>query len=103
MARVKFNKLLTQTDALRGDVDTIYFTTDTQCLVMGGKVYGIGNSRLFIGSQLEYEVKAASGQIPFGTIVIINDENTPDIPSDSSETTSILGMAILGKMILGQE
>lgn len=92
MARVKFNKLLTQADALRGDVDTIYFTTDTQCLVMGGKVYGIGNSRLFIGSQLEYEVKAASGQIPFGTIVIINDENT-----------STLGMAILGKMILGQE
>ena len=42
MAHVKFNRALTQENALQGNSDTIYFTTDTQCLIMNGKIYGIG-------------------------------------------------------------
>lgn len=106
MAYVDFNRSLTEAEALKGNKDTIYFTTDTQCLIMGGKVYGIGHSRLFIGSQSEYELKATSGQIPYGTIVIIEEPELPDVPEEdvtTAETTAILGLAVLGKMILGQE
>lgn len=40
MAYVDFDRTLTEAQALQGDVNTIYFTADTQCLIMGGKVYG---------------------------------------------------------------
>lgn len=90
MAYVDFNRSLTEAEALKGNKDTIYFTTDTQCLIMGGKVYGIGPSRLFMGTQEEYAAAAAT--MPLGTIVIIEDNDT-----------AILGTAILGKMILGKE
>ena len=96
MALVKFNRNLTQAEALQGHADTIYFTTDTQCLIMNGKIYGLGHPRLFVGTQSEYE--AAMGRIPYGTIVIIED----DLPT-AAETTAKLGTAILGKMILGQK
>lgn len=101
MAYVDFNRSLTEAEALKGNKDTIYFTTDTQCLIMGGKVYGIGPSRLFVGTQDEYYAAVAAKQIPYGTIVII-DEPEPDLPT-TSETTAVLGLAVLGKMILGQE
>lgn len=95
MAYVDFNRSLTEAEALKGNKDTIYFTTDTQCLIMGGKVYGIGPSRLFMGTQAEYD--AASATMPIGTIVIIEDTAL------STGETAILGTAILGKMILGKE
>lgn len=95
MAQIKFNRNLTQAEALQGNADTIYFTTDTQCLIMGGKIYGLGPSRLFIGTQEEYD--AAAKFIPVGTIVIIEDGAL------SAGDTAILGTAILGKMILGKE
>lgn len=62
---------------------------------MGGKVYGIGPSRLFQGSRAEYEITRAAGLIPNGTIVIITDEG------DSDSTTALLGSALLGAMVLG--
>ena len=95
MAYVDFNRSLTEAEALKGNKDTIYFTTDTQCLIMGGKVYGIGPSRLFMGTQAEYDAAAAT--MPIGTIVIIGDTAL------SAGETAILGTAILGKMILGKE
>lgn len=73
---------------------------------MGGKVYGIGPSRLFIGTEDEYFAAVAANKIPYGTIVIIDEPELPDVPGDdvtTAETTAILGLAVLGKMILGQE
>lgn len=99
MGLVLHDKSKTEAEALLGSKDTIYFTTDTNNIVMDGKIFGIGPSRLFIGTEDEYFAAVASKQIPYGTIVIIEE---PDLPT-TAETTAILGLAVLGKMILGQE
>lgn len=54
-------------------------------------------SSVFSGSQEEYEIAYAAGLIPNGTLVAIMD----DEEGDDITTTSILGQAILGQMILG--
>lgn len=68
------------------------------------------DGKMFIGTKEEYEAAAAT--IQPGTIVIITDESDVEIPptvEDSEQdqepekdsTVAILGMAILGRMILG--
>ena len=49
---------------------------------------------MFIGTTEQYEEADAKGQIAVGTIVFIIDNN-------SAGTTSVLGEAVLGYMILG--
>ena len=46
-------------------------TTDTNNIILNGKIFSIGPSRLFMGSQSDYEAAVSAGQIPYGTIVII--------------------------------
>ena len=46
MAYVNFNRTKTLQDAVSGHSDTIYFTTDTQDIVMDGKTYGGSNVEL---------------------------------------------------------
>lgn len=53
----------------------------------------------FVGTAAEYEVANKAGSISVGTIVYITDDNTDD-NTDSTSTTSVLGQAILGQMIL---
>lgn len=53
-------------------------------------------STTFVGTLEEYKKANQEGKIPVGTIVYITDDE-----SDESETTSVLGVAVLGKMILG--
>ena len=55
------------------------------------------NSRIFIGTQAEYDSAYANNNIAVGALVIILDGS-----ESSSDTISLLGTAILGKMILGQ-
>ena len=54
------------------------------------------NSRVFIGTQTEYNFAYANNNIAVGVLVIILDGS-----ESSSDTISLLGTAILGKMILG--
>lgn len=54
------------------------------------------DSKVFVGTTEEYEAAYAEGTIQTGTIVILTDDNT----ATSSSTTSVLGQAVLGKMIL---
>jgi hypothetical protein len=54
------------------------------------------NSRVFIGTQAEYDSAYANNNIAVGALVIILDGS-----ESSSDTISLLGTAILGKMILG--
>ena len=58
----------------------------------------IWNTRIFIGTQEEYEAAYKEGKILAGTIVII-EENT----ATGGATTAKLGVAVLGQMILGKE
>lgn len=98
---VKHCKNKTEQEALTLSVDnpnTIFFTTDTNSIVIGGKIFGIGPSRLFIGSQSDYDTAVSAGQIPYGTIVIIEEE-----PAADAGVSAVLGVAVLGKMLLGQE
>ena len=98
---VKHCKNKTESEALTLSVDnpnTIFYTTDTNSIIIGGKIFGIGPSRLFIGSRSDYDTAVSAGQIPYGTIVIIEEE-----PALDAGVSAVLGVAVLGKMILGQE
>ena len=71
---VKHCKNKNEQDALALSTDNpnaIFFTADTNSIILGGKIFGIGNSLLFMGSQSEYDAAVQTGQIPYGTIVII--------------------------------
>lgn len=99
---VKHCKNKTEQEALALSIDnpnTIFFTTDTNSIIIGGKSFGIGHSRLFIGSRSDYNTAVSAGQIPYGTIVIIEEEE----PAVDAGISAVLGVAVLGKMILGQE
>lgn len=99
---VKHCKNKTEQEALTLSVDnpnTIFYTTDTNSIIIGGKIFGIGPSRLFIGSRSDYDTAVLAGQIPYGTIVIIEE----DEPTSDAGISAVLGVAVLGKMVLGQE
>lgn len=99
---VKHCKNKTEQEALTLSIDnpnTIFYTTDTNSIIIGGKIFGIGPSRLFIGSRSDYDTAVSAGQIPYGTIVIIEE----DEPALDAGISAVLGVAVLGKMILGQE
>lgn len=55
------------------------------------------NSRIFIGTQAEYDSAYANNNIAVGALVIILDGT-----ESSTDTISLLGTAILGKMVLGK-
>lgn len=65
----------------------------------------------FVGTPEEYNVAFANGQIAVGALVILLDDELKDdnegdnsgdnITPETSEITSMLGKAIIGKMILG--
>lgn len=98
---VKHCKNKTEQEALTLSIDnpnTIFYTTDTNSIIISGKIFGIGPSRLFIGSRSDYDTAVSAGQIPYGTIVIIEEE-----PALDAGVSAVLGVAVLGKMILGQE
>lgn len=76
--------------------DSIVFIEDENQVWTNGICY---NSGLFQGTQEEYNVAYKAGRIPNGTIVIIVD----DTPETGGDTTAVLGVAVLGKMVLGQE
>ena len=97
---VKHCKNKTEQEALALSIDnpnTIFFTTDTNSILIGGKIFGIGPSRLFIGSRSDYDTAVSAGQIPYGTIVIIEEDKEPAVDAG---TSAVLGVAVLGKMIL---
>lgn len=54
-------------------------------------------SKLFVGTKTEYEAAEAKNEIAIGAIVIITD----DEETLAVTTTSVLGQAVLGQMILG--
>ena len=59
------------------------------------------DERLFIGTRAEYE--AAIDSIPVGAMVVITDESDVVLPEvENSTSTSILGTALLGSMVLGK-
>ena len=55
-------------------------------------------NKIFIGTQEEYDTAYANGKINVGALVIILDENE----INSEATTSILGKAIIGALLLGK-
>lgn len=59
------------------------------------------DERLFIGTRAEYE--AAIDSIPVGAMVVITDESDVVLPEvENNPSTSILGTALLGSMVLGK-
>ena len=51
---------------------------------------------VFIGSQSEYNEAYSKGEIALSTLVIILEEN-----ESTADTIALLGTAVLGKMVLG--
>lgn len=58
------------------------------------------DSKIFVGSQEQYDKAYAAGKIALGAIVIITDD---DVNADSAGTTAVLGKAVLGQLVLGKE
>lgn len=56
------------------------------------------DSKVFIGTQEEYNIAYAEGKVAVGALVIILDEN--EVNSDA--TTAMLGKAIIGTLLLGR-
>ena len=60
-------------------------------------------SKIFIGSQEQYIIANRNGEISIGALVIITDGNIEnDNNNDYSETSAILGKAIIGTLLLGK-
>ena len=59
------------------------------------------DSKLFIGTLEEYNILNSENKIKVGALVIILDQE--ELENNSSATTSILGTAVIGKMILGNK
>ena len=59
------------------------------------------DSKLFIGTLDEYNILNSENKIKAGALVIILDQE--ELENNSSATTSILGTAVIGKMILGNK
>lgn len=56
------------------------------------------NSKIFVGTQSQYQEANAKGEIPINAIVIITDDEN----DAAAGTFAILGQGVLGQMILGQ-
>ena len=59
------------------------------------------DSKLFIGTLEEYNILNSENKIKVGALVIILDQE--ELENNPSATTSILGTAVIGKMILGNK
>lgn len=83
----------TALDARLNNIENLSETVDQ----INEKLKDLDNtsSQVFIGTYEEYLEAFKAGRIPTGMLVVILDEN-------STDTSAILGTAILGKMILGQ-
>lgn len=55
------------------------------------------DSKVFIGTQEEYNTAYAEGKVAVGALVIILDENEAN-----GDTTAMLGKAIIGTLLLGR-
>ena len=87
----QFSIMNTTTDTIAGKVDE----NTTSIATM--------QSKLFIGTYAEYEIAYAAGAIALGALVVITDDQTSSDEDEdaSSSTSAVLGVAVLGKMILG--
>jgi hypothetical protein len=56
------------------------------------------DEKIFVGTQTEYDIAYANNRIALGALVIILDEEL-----GGASATAKLGVAVLGKMKLGQE
>ena len=72
------------------------------------------DGKIFVGTYAEYQNANANGEIAINAIVIITDDennssssggnsgdNTGGGSDSSTSTTSVLGIAVLGQMVLG--
>lgn len=96
------------------DEDTFYVSTDTKKIRLNDAVWEDTDNiksefnkkieenkckNVFVGTQNEYEIAYAKGEVAVGALVIILDENE----MENETVTALLGTAILGKMILGNK
>lgn len=95
-------------------VETLFIkNTNNECVSFKTEEYyqenystkAYADGKIFMGTQEEYMEAWKNGLITVGALVIIVDDST-DVgggeDSDSSDTTALLGKAVLGKMILGK-
>jgi hypothetical protein len=61
------------------------------------------NSRLFVGTQTEYDDAWDAKQIAVGAVVIILEDPINNDTPDSGITTAVLGKAVLGQLVLGRQ
>lgn len=91
-----------------GDASSSNEEDKATCIFAQGKYYGeydpsiatqdYVQSRLFIGTQEEYNNAYNTGKVQVGALVIILEEG-----ENSNDTIALLGTGILGKMILGNK
>jgi hypothetical protein len=77
--------------------------TENEIVEFGDKkfVEASVNSRVFIGTEDEYNAAYAEGKIAMGALVIILDGSETE--EGGATISALLGTAILGQMLLGQK
>ena len=85
--------------------DLNYLNEETVKTINGVSLVGQGDikipdmsKKIFIGTLSEYNIAKESGKIDVGALVIILEEG-----ENSNDVISLLGTAVLGKLILGQK
>lgn len=82
------------------DAKDIYFSdTERLDVVVGELIARLAQfNTTFIGTRAEYEAANKAGSVPVGAVVYITDD---DASVSAGATSSVLGVAVLGQMILG--
>ena len=95
------NKQKFEEELAKGNIlDTsIVFIQDTTEIYTHGQLYDCSpvDSKVFIGTKSQYQTAYSENKISTGALVIILEQDE----LETSTVTSLLGTAILGKMILG--
>jgi hypothetical protein len=84
------------------DIDENSGKSKSEEIYFGNRKYSDSSEKkIFIGTEDEYNKAHDEGRISVGALVIILDENESN--GGNTTITSLLGTAVLGKMLLGQK
>lgn len=97
----KQDKLISGTNIKTINSQSLLGTGDISNLAKKSYVDEVIQSKIFIGTQDEYDIAYTEGKIGIGALVIILEDSENE--EGSATISALLGTAILGKMLLGQK
>lgn len=97
----KQDKLISGTNIKTINSQSLLGTGDISNLAEKSYVDEVIQSKIFIGTQDEYDIAYTEGKIGIGALIIILEDSENE--EGGATISALLGTAILGKMLLGQK